>query len=93
MPQRPAAAFPPPPPGGPGVLPWMHPTNRPNEPVTAGLPTGPGMGPEGMTGLGAVVNNGLAEQGTLKNLLTSLAQAPLASAAVRSLAEVAGAGQ
>ena len=50
------------------------------------------MGPEGMTGLGAVVNNGMAEQGTLKNLLGSLAQGPLASSAVRSLSEVAGAG-
>ena len=70
----------------------MHPTNRPNEPVTAGLSSGPGMGPEGMTGLGAVVNNGNAEAGTLKNLLSSLAQSPNSSAAVRSLAEVAGAG-
>jgi len=91
-PQRPAAAFPSPPPGGPGVLPWQHPTNRPNEPVTTGLATGPGAGPESMTGLGAIVNNGVAEQGTLKNLLTSLAAQPLAGAALRSLAEVAGAG-
>lgn len=26
----------------PGSMPWLHPTNRPNEPVTAGLPFGPG---------------------------------------------------
>ena len=33
----------------PGQLPHLEPTNRPNEPVTAGLPFGPGpnsMGPE-----------------------------------------------
>lgn len=74
------------------MLPWMHPTNRPNEPVTAGLATGPGAGPEALTGVGAIVNNGAAQDGSLKNLLSSLAQSPLASAAVRSLAEVAGAG-
>jgi hypothetical protein len=36
--------------------------------------------------------NGAAEQGTLKNLLSSLAAQPLAGSALRSLAEVAGAG-
>ena len=92
MPSRPAGAFPSPPPGGPGILPFLHPSNRPNEPVTAGLPTGPGPGPESATGIGAIVNNGAAEQGTLKNLLSSMAQSPVASSAVRSLAEVAGAG-
>ena len=30
----------------PGSLPWLGPTNRPDEPVTAGLPFGPGPGPE-----------------------------------------------
>ena len=30
----------------PGSLPFLHPTNRPDEPVTAGLPFGPGPGPE-----------------------------------------------
>ena len=88
-----ANAFPTPPPGGPGILPWLHPTNRPNEPVTAGLSSGPGPGPEALTGVGAIAQNGAAEQGTLKNLLSSLASQPLAGAAVRSLAEVAGAGQ
>ena len=29
----------------PGSLPYLHPTNRPDEPVTAGLPFGPGAGP------------------------------------------------
>lgn len=30
----------------PGAVPFDHPTQRPNEPVTAGLPSGPGPGPE-----------------------------------------------
>lgn len=32
----------------PGSLPWMHPTGRPNEPVQAGLASGPGPGPESL---------------------------------------------
>ena len=91
-PQRPAAAFPSPPPGGPGVLPWQHPTNRPNEPVTTGLPTGPGAGPEALSGHAAIAANGAAEQGTVKNLLSSLASQPFSSSAIRDLAAVAGAG-
>ena len=90
-PTPPAQSFPPAPPQGPGVLPWMHPTARPNEPVTAGLPTGPGPGPESMTGIGAIVANQAAEQGSLKNLLSSLANAPASSSAIRDLAAVAGA--
>lgn len=91
--QRPANAIPPTPPNGPGVLPWLHPSNRPGEPVTAGLPTGPGAGPEALTGVGAIAANGAAEQGTLKNLLGSLAAQPFSSSAIRDLAAVAGAGQ
>jgi hypothetical protein len=30
----------------PGTLPYLHPTNKPNEPVTAGLDFGPGAGSE-----------------------------------------------
>ena len=81
-----------PPVSGPGVLPFLHPSNRPNEPVTAGLPTGPGPGPEALTGVGAIAQNQAAEQGTLKNLLGSLASAPTSSSAIRDLAAVAGAG-
>ena len=33
----------------PGDLPFLHPTQRPNEPVTAGIPQGPGPGPEVLT--------------------------------------------
>ena len=77
---------------GPGILPFLHPTNRPNEPVTAGLPTGAGPGPEALTGVGAIAANQAVEQGTLKNLLATLANAPASSSAIRDLAAVAGAG-
>jgi hypothetical protein len=79
-----------PPVSGPGILPFLHPSNRPNEPVTAGLPTGPGPGPESLTGVGAIAVNQSAEQGSLKNLLGSLASAPTSSSAIRDLAAVAG---
>jgi hypothetical protein len=77
---------------GPGILPFLHPTNRPNEPVTAGLPTGAGPGPEALTGVGAIAANQAVEQGTLKNLLATLANAPASSSSIRDLADVAGAG-
>ncbi len=80
-----------PPVSGPGILPWMHPSNRPTEPVTSGLPTGAGPGPESLTGVGAIAANQAVEQGTLKNLLSSLASAPMSSGTVRDLAAVAGA--
>ncbi len=76
---------------GPGLLPFTHPSNRPNEPVTAGLPTGPGPGPEALTGIGAVAANQAVEGGTLKNLLSFLASSPTSSSAIRDLAAVAGA--
>jgi hypothetical protein len=82
-----------PPVSGPGILPFLHPSNRPNEPVTAGLPTGAGPGPESLTGVGAIAANQAVEQGTLRNLLSSLASGPTSSAAVRDLAAVAGGGQ
>ena len=96
-----APSSPAPAPGGPpqaplpggGLVPFLHPTNRPNEPVTAGLPSGPGPGPEALTGLAAVGANGATEQGTVKNLLSSLAAQPFSSSAIRDLASVAGAGQ
>src|ERR1019366_1401153 len=49
-----------------------RPTERPNEPVTHGLPVGPGGGPEVLSGIGALANSGAAEQGTLQNLLSSM---------------------
>src|SRR5271169_4893549 len=46
----PAAGQATPPPGpAPGSLPFLGPTERPNEPVTAGLPLGPGAGPESLS--------------------------------------------
>lgn len=39
-----------------GSLPFLDPTNRPNEPVTHGLPFGPGAGPEAMNNLNAPVS-------------------------------------
>lgn len=72
-------------------LPWLHPSERPNEPVTAGLPTGAGPGPEALTGVGAMAANQAAEQGSLKTLLASLASAPASSTAIRDLAAVSGA--
>lgn len=78
---------------GPGnSLALDRPTERPNEPVTHGLPGGPGAGPEALTGVGAAARDGSLQQGTLSNLLTSLASQPTATAAVRQLAMTAQAG-
>lgn len=81
-----------PPVSGPGILPFLHPSNRPNEPVTAGLPTGAGPGPEALSGVGAIAANQAVEQGTLKNLLATLANAPASSSSIRDLADIASAG-
>lgn len=80
-----------PPVSGPGIIPFLHETARPNEPVTAGLATGGGPGPEALTGVGAIAANQSAEQGSVKNLLGSLANGPMSSSAIRDLAAVAGA--
>lgn len=69
-----------------------QPTARPNEPVTHGLPGGPGAGPEALTGVGGAARENAVEQGTLKNLLTNLSAQPGAYSAVKTLAAVAGAG-
>lgn len=69
-----------------------RPTERPNEPVTHGLPGGPGAGPEALTGVGAATRDNVLQQGTLSNLLTTMANQPTATAAVRQLAMVAQAG-
>lgn len=47
----PAGAAPPIGPGGLGPL--NAPSDRPNEPITAGMPTGPGPGPEALGGIAA----------------------------------------
>jgi len=75
----------------PGQLPWLHPTTH-GLPVTHGMPTGPGAGPEALTGLAAQVHaQQSSEQGTLQQMLGSLAARPGASTAVKSLAANAGA--
>ena len=78
--------------GNAGLGLWTHPSERPNEPITAGLATGAGPGPEALTGVGAIAANGAVESGTLKNLLGSLASSTASSSAIRDLAAVAGAG-
>ena len=72
--------------------PLTRPTERPNEPVTHGLPVGPGGGPEALQGIGAAARQGAVEQGTLSHLLTSLASGPNATLAIKDLAARANAG-
>ena len=62
-----------------GTLNWHGPTERPNEPVQAGLPTGPGPGPE-VLGIGAPAPvaqtlQSLATVGRSNSILGSLADA------------------
>lgn len=82
------------PPQQPSVIPGMHgdflrPTERPNEPVTAGIPMGAGPGPEALTGVGA---GGFGHAATA-DLLTQLAAVPGAGDDVRALANYAQQGR
>src|ERR1019366_4440764 len=93
----PGGAPPTPPPGPPIPEPMSNgpltrPTERPNEPVTHGLPMGPGGGPEVLQGVGAAARQGSVEQGTLTHLLTSMASNPNASSAIKDLAARAQGG-
>jgi hypothetical protein len=72
--------------------PLTRPTERPNEPVTHGLPMGPGGGPEVLDGIGAAAREGAVEQGTLSHLLTSIAASPGATSAIKDLAARAQGG-
>jgi hypothetical protein len=72
--------------------PLTRPTERPNEPVTHGLPVGPGAGPEALQGVGAAARQNVVEQGTLTHLLTSLAAQPNATSAIKDLAARASQG-
>jgi hypothetical protein len=72
--------------------PLTRPTERPNEPITHGLPMGPGAGPEALQGVGAAARQGAVEQGTLAHLLTSLASGPNATSAIKDLAARAQGG-
>lgn len=69
-----------------------RPTERPNEPVTHGLPVGPGAGPEALTGVGAVAREGVMGQATLSQFLSTLASQPNAPSAVQDLASRARGG-
>ena len=78
-----AASEPAPPPGpGPGEIPWLHPSERPDEPVTAGLQSGPGPGPEALSG-------SPGGQAKLSDILGQAAAHPAASSQVQYLAAVA----
>lgn len=82
-PQAPVGA-PPPQPGQAGA--FLRPTERPNEPVTHGLPMGAGAGPEVLQGVGGVARENAMGQATLGQLLSNLAAAPGAPSAVQDLA-------
>ena len=68
----------------PGSLPFLHPTNRPSEPVTAGLPRGPGPGPEALGALQPQQNAG--------QVVAQLASSPAASPDVKALASFVSSG-
>ncbi len=74
-----------------GKLPWLEPTSH-GLPVTTGLPYGPGAGPEVLQGPAAQWHaQQVSENGTLQQLLGSLAARPGASSAVKAMAANAGA--
>ena len=79
-PSAPAAPQVPPP--TPGSLPWLHPTNRPNEPITHGLDVGPGAGSEALGPMGNVAS-------TLSGRLADMARGPFASPQIADLAAFA----
>lgn len=76
----PPGAEPPPMPGGAGSL--LRPTERPNEPVTAGMPIGPGPGTEALSPLTQNPGGG----STVAGLLSGLASAPGATDEIQQLA-------
>ena len=78
--------------GGPHPQGFTRPTERPNEPVTHGLPIGPGAGPEALTGIGGITRDNMMGQATLGQLLSQLASQPGAPSAVQDLATRASAG-
>jgi hypothetical protein len=66
-------------PAYPGELKFAHPTDYPNEPITAGIPMGDGPGPEAL----------VSTRPTVANLLGGLASTPGASATLLDLASAA----
>lgn len=78
--------------GPAGAMALNRPTERPDEPVTHGLPVGPGAGPQALTGVGAAAREGSLEQSTVQNLLQGLASQPGATSAIKDLASRAASG-
>ena len=75
----------------PGKLPWLEPTTH-GLPATHGLPYGAGAGPEALSGPAAQWHaQQVSENGTLQQLLGTLAARPGASSAVKAMAANAGA--
>ena len=71
----------------PGAKDMLRPTERPDEPLTTGIPSGPGAGPEALTGFArAGALNNLNTNGTSKQLLQHLANQPAASSIIQQLA-------
>ena len=64
------------------VTPLLAPTQRPNEPVTAGSPVGPGPGPEAL----GLQSPDVAQYQTAKEGIQALAANPSSSPALRALA-------
>jgi hypothetical protein len=61
----------------PGSMPHIAPTTRPNEPVTNGLPFGPGAGPEALNpapNIGQILKSG-AGQSALSSMIALQAEA------------------
>ena len=80
-----------PPVSGPGILsiPSTRPIDRTSRSPRA-CRQAPVPVPEALTGVGAVAANQAVEQGTLKNLLATLANGPASSSSIRDLAASAG---
>lgn len=75
-----------PPASSPDDTPNMSdPTNRPAEPVTAGLPSGPGPGPEGLTGFDPRADETRRLNMKWGKILGPLAEDPETPASVRTL--------
>lgn len=67
-------------------LKWIHPTDHPNEPVTTGLPVGPGAGPEDHPLLQAGMAQRQDSTAPTKEILRNMAQLPGASNVIKELA-------
>ena len=71
-----------PPPSGmaPGELKFLHPSERPNEPIQHGLPLGPGAGPE------ALLPAPVTAQSNLRDVFEAVANAPFAPPELKNIA-------